>query len=178
MPKRTDQGRTRSKRTIDRGGTCLLSSLAHGSPKQKKRRKQNAEKRIVLICRATGAAAPPAGGARLSAFHRGSCQRECFIPRLSSRPGFPGRGRSARSCRLRPTGGERPRAVCAGVTRPGKKPVPVQRSTSQAGRSAGRLMPEAARERFAIPPAGTALAPMSRNASGSPSFTREIRRFL
>ena len=33
------------------------------------------------------------------------------------------------------------------------------------------LMPETARERFAKPPAGTALAPMARHASGTTSFT-------
>ena len=37
----------------------------------------------------------------------------------------------------------------------------LQRCTSRAGHSAGRLMPGAARERFARPPAGTALAPLS-----------------
>src|SRR5208283_4405983 len=40
-------------------------------------------------------------------------------------------------------------------------PVPVQGSTSRAGHSTGRLMPKAARERIASPPAGTAHAPCS-----------------
>jgi len=42
-------------------------------------------------------------------------------------------------------------------------------STSRAGHSAGRLMPDAARERIASPPAGTALAPQFGNASRTAS---------
>ena len=45
-------------------------------------------------------------------------------------------------------------------------PVPVQRSTSHPGRNAGRHDAQAARERTANPPAGTALAPTARCASG------------
>jgi hypothetical protein len=37
-------------------------------------------------------------------------------------------------------------------------------------------MPEAARERFATPPAGTALAPLPRLASGAGPLLSEIRR--
>ena len=55
--------------------------------------------------------------ARLAAFHHGSCQRDCSSQRLSSRPGFPERGRSARSDTAAPTGGRRLSAVAAGVTR-------------------------------------------------------------
>jgi hypothetical protein len=40
-------------------------------------------------------------------------------------------------------------------------PVPVQRGTSHPGPSAGGMMPDAARERVAKPPAGTAPAPWS-----------------
>jgi hypothetical protein len=61
-----------------------------------------------------------------------------------------------RSC-SRPHSWGRTDTVCAGVTRP--RPVPVQRAPRGPVRSAGRLMPEAARERFAMPPAGAALAP-------------------
>ena len=39
----------------------------------------------------------------------------------------------------------------------------------------GGVMPEAARERFATPPAGTALAPMARHASGPCPHVGEIR---
>jgi len=44
-------------------------------------------------------------------------------------------------------------------------PVPVQGSTSHPGRNAGRHDAQAAREQTANPPAGTALAPMTRCAS-------------
>ena len=108
----------------------------------------------------TGTAAHPSGCARLSAFHRGSCPRDFRRQRLSVRPGFRGRGKSARSYALAPTGGRRPCAVKTGVTRPHLSQS--SDSTSRAGRSAGRLMPDAARERIAKPPAGTALAPQSR----------------
>jgi hypothetical protein len=65
-------------------------------------------------------------------------------------------------------------AVCAGVTRP--RPVPVQRAPRGLVCSARRLMPEAARERFATPPAGTALAPVPRYAfAAGPFRERESR---
>jgi hypothetical protein len=83
-------------------------------------------------------------GARLSAFHRGSRQRDFRRQRLSARPGFLGRGEQVWPVRR------------AGVTRPDLSQS--SDSTSRAGRSAGRLMPDAARERVANPPAGTALA--------------------
>jgi hypothetical protein len=76
--------------------------------------------------------------ARLSAFHRGSHLREYSSQRLSFRPGFLGRG-------LR---GRYPAS-----------PVPVQGCTSHPGHNAGRHDAQAARERTANPPAGTAPAP-------------------
>jgi len=48
--------------------------------------------------------------------------------------------------KARPNRGAETLRFSTGVTR-AEKPVPVQRRTSRAGRSAGRLMPEAARER-------------------------------
>src|SRR6202034_387884 len=74
--------------------------------------------------------------------------------RLSFRPGFLGRGLHGRYP---------------------PSPVPVQGSTSHPGRNAGRHDAQAARERTANPPAGTALAPMTRCASAScPSTEREL----
>ena len=123
---------------------------------ERKKRKRNAGRRSVSCParkRRAGRAterrlAPPSacGRARLPAFHHGSRQRD-FRPKGSA----PGQASwdsagSARSSTAAPTGGRRPCAVATGVTRP-EKPVPVQRRTSRAGRSAGRLMPEAARER-------------------------------
>jgi len=64
--------------------------------------------------------------------------------RLSFRPGFLGRGLNGRYP---------------------PSPVPVQGCTSHPGRNAGRHDAQAARERTANPPAGTALAPMTRCAS-------------
>jgi hypothetical protein len=64
--------------------------------------------------------------------------------RLSFRPGFLGRGLHGRYP---------------------PSPVPVQGSTSHPGRNAGRHDAQAAREQAANPPAGTALAPMTRCAS-------------
>jgi hypothetical protein len=54
-------------------------------------------------------------------------------------------------------------------------PVPVQGCTSHPGRNAGRHDAQAARERTANPPAGTALAPMTRCASAPrPSLERGL----
>ena len=64
--------------------------------------------------------------------------------RLSFRPGFLGRGLNGRYP---------------------PSPVPVQGSTSHPGRNAGRHDAQAARKQAANPPAGTALAPMTRCAS-------------
>jgi hypothetical protein len=65
-------------------------------------------------------------------------------PRLSFRPGFLGLGLNGRYP---------------------SSPVPVQGCTSHPGRNAGRHDAQAAREQAANPPAGTALAPMTRCAS-------------
>ena len=55
-------------------------------------------------------------------------------------------------------------------------PVPVQGCTSHPGRNAGRHDAQAAREQTANPPAGTALAPMTRCASAPcPSPERGLR---
>ena len=73
--------------------------------------------------------------------------------RLSFRPGFLGRGLHGRYP---------------------PSPVPVQGCTSHPGRNAGRHDAQAARERTANPPAGTALAPMPRCASAPcPSLERD-----
>ena len=73
--------------------------------------------------------------------------------RLSFRPGFLGRGLHGRYP---------------------PSPVPVQGCTSHPGRNAGRHDAQAAREQAANPPAGTALAPMTRCASAPcPSLERD-----
>ena len=90
--------------------------IAGSSPamtKARKPRKKDAERRQTQsgTCRAAGTAAHPAGCARLSAFHHGSRQRDLSSQRLSFRPGFLGRGRSARSGKPAPTGERRSCAV-------------------------------------------------------------------
>ena len=86
-----------------------------------------------------------------------------FHPQVQLQAMLPGTWQSADP--LIPRQGEDPHAVIAGVTRPNLSHV--QRAPRVPVRSAGRLMPEAARERFASPPAGTALAPLLRCASGA-----------
>ena len=74
--------------------------------------------------------------------------------RLSFRPGFLGRGLNGRYP---------------------PSPVPVQGCTSHPGHNAGRHDAQAAREQAANPPAGTALAPMTRCASAPcPSTERGL----
>jgi hypothetical protein len=84
---------------------------------------------------------------------------------------LPGTWRSADP--LIPRQGEDPHAVVAGVTRPHLSLV--QRAPRGPVRSAGMLMPKAARERFTTPPAGTALAPLPRRVSGAGPLLSEIR---
>ena len=84
---------------------------------------------------------------------------------------LPGTWRSADP--LIPRQGEDPHAVVAGVTRPHLSLV--QRAPRGPVRSAGMLMPKAARERLTTPPAGTALAPMPRNVSGAGPLLSENR---
>src|SRR5208282_760351 len=55
-------------------------------------------------------------------------------------------------------------------------PVPAQGCTSHPGHNAGRHDAQAARERTANPPAGTALAPMARCASGPCPFGARMIR--
>ena len=81
-----------------------------------------------------------------------------FRPRAQLQAMFPGTWQDVRSCTVQPTGAERPRALRGRYPRP---PVPVQGCTSRTGRSAGQMMPEAARERTAKPGGSTALAPCS-----------------
>jgi hypothetical protein len=135
------------------------------------KRKRNADRRMVSSCRAADTAAHPARCAHLSAFHRGSCQREISSPRLCFRPCFLGRG-GAPTCDSPFRGQHRTQFVrvlpATDLSQSSEAPrAPV--------RSAGRLMPEAARERIAIPPAGTALAPIPRLASEAGPLVSETR---
>ncbi len=99
----------------------------------------------------------PASRRSTAVLAKGTARR----PRLSVRPCFLGLGRSVRSCTAAPTGGRRPCAAPRALPAPEKQePVPVQRSTSRAGHSAGRMMPKPPGSQGDEPrPAGTALAP-------------------
>ena len=82
------------------------------------RKRKDMERRQTLYptCRAAGTAAPPAGGAHLSAFHRGSDLRAfARCARLQAR--FPGTWRERRSVTV-PLPEAASGAVGAGVTRP------------------------------------------------------------
>jgi hypothetical protein len=103
------------------------------------------------------------GRARLSAFHRGSCQGDSWSPRLSVRPCFGRQSGAFDPVRpLQPGSGDL--ALFHGRyprRKNERRNCPRTVSTSHAGHSAGGLMPDAARDRVVSPPAGTALAPLS-----------------
>jgi hypothetical protein len=135
-------------------GPAFRSSVIPASPDQSDKMKE-AERRqtLIRILRILRC------GSRLAARSLGGVPPRLspkgIIPsqRLSFRPGFLGRGLHGR---YRPS------------------PVPVQGCTSHPGHNAGRHDAQAARERTANPPAGTALAPMTRYASAPcPSMSED-----
>ena len=138
-----------------RSGSVAAPGFRSAQPGlRNKRRKRNAGKRRVTTAASCDAARALLERARLTAFHHGSHLGEYFIPKVSFRPGFLGRGLHGRYP---------------------PSPVPVQGCTSHPGRNAGRHDAQAAREQAANPPAGTALAPMTRRASVScPSLERGL----
>jgi hypothetical protein len=109
-----------------------------------KRRKRNAGKRRVTTAASCDAARALSERARLTAFHRGSHPREYLIPKARLQARLPG------------TWSERvlPAFACPS---PGMH-LPPRSSCREADT-------QAAREQPAKPPAGTALAPMTRCAS-------------
>jgi len=126
-----------------------------------KERKRSAERRIQPWRHRTGAAAHPAGCARLSALHRGS-RLGARAPPLSLGPRF-ALWRSVTSAHYDPCGshaGLRTLAAAKLSQTPGR-PVLVPAGS----------MPKAAREQVANPPAGTAPAPVPRHASAAGPFT-------
>ncbi len=167
---RKPESLTKLRRRVD----CRIKSIKSGNDERKKGSGTPTSAQSIL--RISRCGSHPAGCARLSAFHRGSCQRDCSSPRLSLRPCFLGPGRSARSDTAAPTGGAETSRCSTGVTR--AAPVPVQRSTSRAGHSAGRMMPEPPGSQGDEPrPAGTALAP-SVGVTGDVPWVSEIHRCL
>ncbi len=123
----------------------------------------------------TDAAARPAGRARLSALHRGTCLGD-RTPPLSFRPRF--------TFWWIVTSGPRVLRPCGSCTRALHASLWTL-STAKMSRTPGRpvvmpvgSMPEAARERGANPPAGTALAPHSGLPSGKRPFTERDDQYV
>ena len=103
--------------------------------------------------------------------HRGSCQGDSWSPRLCTRPCF-GRQSGAFDPVRPPQPGGGDLALLHGCYPRRTNPRTV--STSRTGHDAGRLMPDAARERVTNPPAGTALAP-SQGVSSRRTSLRKAR---
>ena len=116
------------------------SKLQESNMKEAERRQTLVTIRRILRCGARSFGARTLDGVPPRLSPKG------IIPsqRLSFRPGFLGRGLNGRYP---------------------PSPVPVQGCTSHPGHNAGRHDAQAAREQAANPPAGTALAPMTRCAS-------------
>jgi hypothetical protein len=153
---------TGSEKRKARGGACLsvvrYVRFARSSFQEtNKGRKRNAGKRRSPTAASCDAARAHSERARLTAFHHGSHLRELFHPKGSA---------SGQASWGRGLNGRYP-----------PSPVPVQGCTSHPGRNAGRHDAQAAREQAANPPAGTALAPMTRCASAPcPSRERGVLR--
>ncbi len=168
-----------------RGGACL--SLVRPIPLRQATKKKDAERRqtqITILRAPTFILAACAAGQRRG---RGAASiPSVFLPRVRGRAGegrqrayrrstavlakgtiHPdgsasghvswGRDAVARSVTAAPTGGRKDRAPFWRALP--AAPVPAQGCTSRPGHGAGRRDARAARERFAKPPAGTALAP-------------------
>jgi hypothetical protein len=130
---------------------CMDCRIKSGNDEWNERKRFGGETptdAIGIQPRLTGPAAPPSGGAHLSAFHRGSGLGD-RTPPPSFSSALPG---------MRPPSGF-----------PLSLPVSVQRCFSRTGRNAGRADFPNCRERVASPRAGTALAPGLRPAGRSPS---------
>ena len=141
------QSRNRSGPRKGQGWGLLFVRPLSVSPDQTSRNKmKEAERRqtLVLNLRILRCGSRPFGARSLVGVPPRLSSREYFIPKVSFRPGFLGRGLHGRYP---------------------PSPVPVQGCTSHPGRNAGRHDAQAAREQAANPPAGTALAPMTRCAS-------------
>ena len=105
---------------------ALFPGFPCARPRLQTKGKRNAERRVVNT-RALRARGAPCGGARLSASHRGSCQRDSWSPRLCTRPCF---GRQSGA--LDPMDRQPGRGSCASPRvlpapeKPTKQTVPVQ----------------------------------------------------
>ncbi len=151
----------------------LAPFLPCAHPGRKQKGKRNAERRVVkpaLAARGAlcGARSPLGVPLRLWPGRQlvPKARHQAMLPRSSpERSILYGRlNREAETLRL-----------STGITRAGKtNDCPRTASTSHAGRCAGRMMPDAARERVTSPPAGTALAP-SQGVSSRRTSLRKAR---
>ncbi len=160
------------ERRSNPGAGCMKRWIASLSLATTKETKKEAERRKAQTSnhRALRCGAAPAGAARLSAFHRGSRQRD--VGPQGSASGHASWDLAGAFDPVRPPqpgGGNL--APLHGITR--AAPVPVQRSTSRTGRCAGRLMPEPPECASDEPtPADTALAPPTGVTGWRPSRAR------
>ncbi len=154
-------------RHVSRHGIRRVS-LRSTHPTEKKKGKRNAGRRNVSCPHASGVRyTPRKGGLRRPPLAGAlACRRStAVLAKGTAHPQGSASGQASRDAAgafgpvrpPQPGGGDL--ALLHGRYPRRKKPVPVQRCTSRAGRSAGRLMPEAARKRGVNPPAGAALAP-------------------
>ncbi len=149
------QGTQRTRHRTSLAGTAELDGFV--TLAMTKKGKRNADKRTVhpphlaMRLASSGMRSPVGVPPRLS-------PGGLLIPKAQSRAMLPGT-RPERSVRYgRPNRGAETSRCSTGVSR--AAPVPVQRSTSRAGHSAGRMMPEPPGSQGDEPrPAGTALAP-------------------
>ena len=150
---------------------CAISWVFLCPPRPQTKGKRNAERRVVTTraLRARGALLRSALASRRR--HRGSCQGDSWSPRLCTRPCF-GRQSGAFDPVRPPQPGGGDLALLHGCYPRRTNPRTV--STSRTGHDAGRLMPDAARERVTSPPAGTALAP-SQGVSSRRTSLRKAR---
>ena len=116
-----------------RGGPAFRSSVELRQIKTSRNKMKEAERRQTLGTTAASCDAARAllERARLTAFHHGSHLGEYFIPKVSFRPGFLGRGLNGRYP---------------------PSPVPVQGCTSHPGHNAGRLIPKPPESRLQTHP--------------------------
>jgi len=139
----------------------LFASLRHCQQREEQKRRQNADRRVTNCCTCRRSAR--FAGALACRRSTAALARETAGPQGSASGHASGDSPGRSILYGRPNRGAETLRFSAGVTRAGKttNDYPRTVSTSHAGHSAGRLMPDAARERVVSPPAGTALAPLS-----------------
>ena len=146
----------RKRGAIQMKGWCLRFGFASSFRKDENEKGSGTPTDAHPACRAAGTAARSAGARTPIGVPPRFFPWDYSSPGCSSRPCFLGRGGAPILSRP-PSGGRTERSLCGRY--PPQKPVPVQRAPRGPVRSAGRLMPKAARVRLANPPAGAALAP-------------------